>query len=79
MSDNIIIEVNPRTKEKRVVKILDCQLTNGYTIRDLLEEHNTMLKQMHNLQLINTKLIDVIGNISKSTAVQIAEIKEEIK
>lgn len=79
MDNNVIVEINPRTKEKKVVKITEIQLAENYTIQDLIDEHNKMQKQLKSLILLNNKLIDVISNISKSTAVQIADIKEEIK
>lgn len=79
MDNNVIVEINPRTKEKKVVKITEIQLAENYTIQDLIDEHNKMQKQLKSLILLNNKLIDVVSNISKSTAVQIADIKEEIK
>lgn len=79
MNNNIIVEVNPRTKEKKVIKITEIQLAENYTIQNLIDEHNEMQKQIKSLILLNNKLIDVVSNISKSTAVQIADIKEEIK
>ena len=79
MNNNIIVEVNPRTKEKKVVKITEIQIAKNYTIQNLIDEHNAMQKQLKSLILLNNKLIDVVSNISKSTAVQIADIKEGIK
>ena len=79
MDNNVIVEINPRTKEKKVVKITEIQLAENYTIQNLIDEHNKMQKQLKSLILLNNKLIDVVSNISKSTAVQIADIKEEIK
>lgn len=79
MNNNIIVEVNPRTKEKKVIKITEIQIAENYTIQNLIDEHNAMQKQLKSLILLNNKLIDVVSNISKSTAVQIADIKEEIK
>lgn len=77
--EKIILEINPRTKEKKLVKVTDLILYDDYTIQNLIDEHNTMQKQLKSLILLNNKLIDVVSNISKSTAVQIADIKEEIK
>ena len=77
--EKIILEINPRTKEKKLVKVIDLQLVEGYTVSDLITEHKEMQKQIKSLILLNNKLIDVVANINKSTAVQIADIKEEIK
>lgn len=77
--ERIILEINPRTKEKKLVKVTDLQLVEGYTVSDLLKEHNENKKQIKSLILLNQKLIDVISNLSKSTAVQIADIKEDLK
>jgi hypothetical protein len=77
--EKIILEVNPRTKEKKLVKITNLQLIEGYTVADLLKEHNENKKQIKSLILLNQKLIDVIANLNKSTAVQIADIKEDLK
>jgi hypothetical protein len=79
MEERIILEINPRTKEKKLVKVTDLILYDDYTIQNLIDEHNAMQKQLKSLILLNNKLIDVVSNISKSTAVQIADIKEEIK
>lgn len=77
--EKIILEVNPRTKEKKAINLLDYELYENYSIRDLINEHRTMQQQIVMLNSINTKLIDVVSNIQKSTLVQIADIKEEIK
>ena len=77
--EKIILEVNERTKEKKAINLLDYELYENYSIRDLINEHRTMQQQIVMLNSINTKLIDVVSNIQKSTLVQIADIKEEIK
>lgn len=77
--EKIIIEVNPRTKEKKKIDLLDYQIDENYTIRDLINEHNIIQEQIKALQSLNAKLIDVVANINKSLQVQIVDIKEEIK
>lgn len=77
--EKVIIEVNPRTKEKKVIDLLEYKITKNFTVSDLVEEHKIMKKQIEILTKLNTALIDVISKIDKSIAVQIADIKEEIK
>jgi hypothetical protein len=77
--EKFILEINPRTKEKKTINLLDYYLFENYTIRDLINEHNQMKEQIKKLNLLNAKLIDVVSNINKSALVQIADIKEEIK
>lgn len=79
MNEKIILEVNPRTKEKKLVKISELQLVEGYTVANLLNDLNHIKSKLARQELINDRLIDVITNLNKSTAVQIADIKEEIK
>ena len=74
-----VVEINPRTKEKNVIDLLDYELYPDLTIKDLINQHKQMQEQIKSLILLNTKLIDVVGNINKSALVQIADIKEEIK
>lgn len=78
-NEKIIVEVNPRTKEKKTVNLTDLELSNGYTIGNLIADFKLLQKQVSLLYNINSKLINVVSNINKSTAVQIADIKEEIK
>jgi hypothetical protein len=77
--ERIILEINPRTKEKKLVKVTDLQLIENYTIANLLDDFEHIKTKLARQELLNAKLIDAISNISKSTAVQIADIKEEIK
>ena len=77
--EKIILEVNPRTKEKKLVKVNDLQLIEGYTVANLLDDLNYVKTKLARQELLNAKLIDVISNLNKSTAVQIADIKEELK
>lgn len=77
--ERIILEINPRTKEKKLVKVTDLQLIEGYTIANLLDELNHIKTKLARQELLNAKLIDVISNLNKSTTVQIADIKEELK
>jgi hypothetical protein len=77
--ERIVLEINPRTKEKKLVKVTDLQLIEGYTIANLLSDFALIKTKLARQELLNAKLIDVITNITKSTAVQIADIKEEIK
>ena len=77
--ERIILEINPRTKEKKLVKVSDLQLIEGYTIANLLDDLNHVKTKLARQELLNAKLIDVISNLNKSTAVQIADIKEELK
>lgn len=77
--EKIIMEINPRTKEKKLVNVLELHLYDDFTVADLLNEHNDLKKQVKSLQILNKKLIEVVSNLSKSTAVQIADIKEDLK
>ena len=77
--ERIILEINPRTKEKKLVNVLDLKIEENYTVRDLIEEHRKMQMQIKALSKLNNKLIDVVKNINKATKIQIVEIKEEIK
>lgn len=77
--EKFIVEINPRTKEKKTIDLLDYTLFENYTIRDLINEHNKMKEQIIKINKLNAKLIDVVASINKSTLVQIADIKEEIK
>jgi hypothetical protein len=79
LDEKFILEINPRTKEKKTINLLDYYLFENYTIRDLINEHNQMKEQIKKLNLLNAKLINVVSNINKSALVQIADIKEEIK
>ena len=77
--EKIIMEINPRTKEKKLVNVLELDLYDDFTVTDLLNEHNDLKKQVKSLQILNKKLIEVVSNLNKSTAVQIADIKEDLK
>jgi hypothetical protein len=77
--ERIILEINPRTKEKKLVKVTDLQLIEGYAVSDLLNDLNHVKTKLARQELLNAKLIDVIANLNKSTTVQIADIKEELK
>jgi hypothetical protein len=79
MEERIILEINPRTKEKKLVKVIDLQLIEGYTIANLLDDLNHVKTKLARQELLNAKLIDVIANLNKSTTVQITDIKEELK
>ena len=77
--EKIILEINPRTKEKKLVKISDLELRKNYTVGNLLSDFDMIKSKLARQELINDKLIDVISNLNKSTAVQIADIKEDLK
>lgn len=77
--EQIVLQINPRTKEKIVKPLTDCIIYDNYKVSDLINEHKSMQQQIKQLMLINTKLIDVVGNINKSAQVQILDIKEELK
>lgn len=79
MNEKIVLEINPRTKEKIVKPLTECILYDNYSVGDLIEEHKLMQQQIKQLKLINTKLIDVVNNINKSSQVQITNIMEELK
>ena len=74
-----VVEINPRTKEKKLIDLLDYEVCKGFTIKDLIEEHNLIKEQLKSLKKLNTALVDTLAKINTSTAVQIADIKEEIK
>lgn len=74
-----VVEINPRTKEKKLIDLLDYEVCKGFTINDLIEEHNAMKEKIKALMKLNTALVDTLTKINTSTAVQIADIKEEIK
>lgn len=74
-----VVEINPRTKEKKMIDLLDYEVCKGFTIKDLIEEHNQIKEQLKTLKKLNTALVDTISKINTSTAVQLADIKEEIK
>lgn len=77
--ERIILEINPRTKEKKLVKVTDLQLIEGYTIANLLDDLNHVKTKLARQELLNAKLIDVISNLNKSSQVQIADIKGDLK
>ena len=77
--EKVVLEINPRTKEKIVKPLNECILYENYSVSDLINEHKSMQQQIKQLMLINTKLIDVVNNINKSSQVQIANIMEELK
>lgn len=79
VKEKLIVEVNPRTKEKKVIDLLDYKIDKDFTIGDLVKEHNLMKEKIKKLIKLNTALVDVVSKINQSTAVQIADIKEEIK
>lgn len=74
-----VVEINPRTKEKKLIDLLDYEVCKDFTIKDLIEEHNLIKEQLKSLKKLNTALVDILTKINTSTAVQIADIKEEIK
>lgn len=74
-----VVEINPRTKEKQLIDLLEYELKPDFTIEQLVKEHEMLKKHIKKQDAIIIKLIDVIANLNKSTAVQIADIKEEIK
>lgn len=74
-----VVEINPRTKEKKLIDLLDYEVCKGFIIKDLIEEHNSMKEKIKTLMKLNTALVDTLTKINTSTAVQIADIKEEIK
>ena len=74
-----VVEINPRTKEKKLIDLLDYEVCKGFTISDLIEEHNAIKEKIKALMKLNTALVDTLTKINTSTAVQIADIKEELK
>ena len=74
-----VVEINPRTKEKKLIDLLDYEVCKGFKISDLIEEHNAIKEKLKALTKLNTALVDTLTKINTSTAVQIADIKEEIK
>lgn len=78
-NEKIILETNPRTKEKKKIDLLDYQLTDEYSVRDLLNEHQKALSDIEKLNKLVVKLADSLVNINKSLQVQIIDIKEEVK
>ena len=77
--EKFILEINPRTKEKKKIDLLDYNIDQDFTIRDLINEHNEMKKCIKKQNEIINAVIKTFLNLNKSTAVQIADIKEEIK
>ena len=74
-----VVEINPRTKEKKLIDLLDYEVCKGFTINDLIEEHNAIKEKLKALTKLNSALVDTLTKINTSTAVQIADIKEELK
>lgn len=74
-----VVEINPRTKEKKLIDLLDYEVCKGFKISDLIQEHNLIKEQLKSLKKLNTALVEALSKINISTAVQIADIKEEIK
>lgn len=74
-----VVEINPRTKEKKLIDLLDYEVCKGFTINDLIEEHNAIKEKLKALTKLNSALVDTLTKINTSTAIQIADIKEEIK
>lgn len=79
MEELVILEINQRTKEKKAVKLIECELYKDYSVGDLIKEHQQLIKEVNRINQLNAKLIEVIASLNKATAVQIADIKEEIK
>ena len=77
--EKFIVEVNPRTKEKKVIELLDYEIKKGFKIKNLIEEHELMKEQLKKITKLNNALVKALAKLNKSTAVQIADIKEEIK
>lgn len=77
--EKFIVEVNPRTKEKKVIELLDYEIKKGFTIQNLIEEHDLMKEQIKKITKLNKALVKALAKINNSTAVQIADIKEDIK
>lgn len=77
--EKIVLEINPRTKEKKKIDLLDYQISENYTVRDLIVEHQRALGEIEKLNKIVIKLADSLVNINKSLQVQIIDIKEEVK
>lgn len=77
--EQVVLEINPRTKEKAVKPLTECELYDNYTVNDLIKEHKKLIKEVESLKKINLKLINAVASLTKSTQVQIADIKEEIK
>lgn len=78
-NEKIILEINQRTKEKKKIDLLDYQISENYTVRDLIVEHQRALGEIEKLNKIVIKLADSLVNINKSLQVQIIDIKEEVK
>lgn len=74
-----VVEINPRTKEKKLIDLLDYEVCKGFTVSDLIKEHAEIKEKIKALTKLNTALVDTLTKINTSTAVQIADIKEELK
>lgn len=74
-----IVEINPRTKEKKKIKLEEYQIAEGVTIADLITQHRQALAEIERLKSANKKLALAVINIQKSLQVQIVDIKEELK
>ena len=44
-----VVEINPRTKEKKLIDLLDYEVCKGFKISDLIQEHNLIKEQLKSL------------------------------
>lgn len=77
--EKFIVEINPRTKEKKVIEFLDYEIKKGFTVQNLIEEHELMKEQLKRISKLSKSLVNALAKLNTSTAIQIADIKEEIK
>lgn len=77
--EKFIVEINPRTKEKKVIEFLDYEIKKGFTVQKLIEEHELMKEQLKRISKLSKSLVNALAKLNTSTAIQIADIKEEIK
>jgi len=77
--EKFIVEINPLTKEKKVIDFLDYEVEPKFTIKDLIAEHNLMKTQIKKIAKLSSALVKSLTKINKSTSIQLADIKEEIK
>lgn len=78
----VVLEINPRTKEKTTEYLKNINIDGEYTTGQLLESHKELLikcdkqdKQIKVLYEYINKLINVIEKNSIATNIQIADIK----
>lgn len=51
MEELVILEINQRTKEKKAVKLIECELYKDYSVGDLIKEHQQLLIEFEKQKL----------------------------